>query len=271
MSLVLSAVLAASAATLPQCSWDRPGVNPFMGDVVAAVDHYQDIPVAVRERLKQRMRERQYDEVVSIQRDAVKGRSEYGSEITDMHFGAGSVCKTVSRKQWAPQAEERGLVYCEDKQCILVPTVCRNVSRIKRKLAAVAPARGAADAASSREQEFDPQAQLEMDPPGAGPAAGMELAEPYSFSQIAGLTPSNVGSLSSLESTPSAGNGGGYGGGSSTTPTVGGLAVTPYLPVGTTDSSTPVSPAPPIPEPGTWMMLALGLGVLGLAQRRRQR
>jgi len=28
--------------------------------------------------------------------------------------------------------QERGLVYCDSGQCILVPTVCRNVSRITR-------------------------------------------------------------------------------------------------------------------------------------------
>ena len=38
MSLLFAAALAVSATTLPVCSWDRPGANPFMGDVVAAVD-----------------------------------------------------------------------------------------------------------------------------------------------------------------------------------------------------------------------------------------
>ncbi len=55
MSILASIALAASTATLPQCSWDRPGVNPFMGDVVAAVDRYQDIPAPVRAKLKARM------------------------------------------------------------------------------------------------------------------------------------------------------------------------------------------------------------------------
>ena len=38
MSLIATLALAASGLTLPHCSWDRPGVNPFMGDVVLAVD-----------------------------------------------------------------------------------------------------------------------------------------------------------------------------------------------------------------------------------------
>lgn len=133
MSLIASLALAVSAgSTLPQCSWDRPGANPFMGDVVAAVDHYADIPAAVREKLKARMKARSYDDIAVIERDAIKGKDDYAPEIRDMHFGPGAVCRTVTRTKWTPKTQERGLVYCEDGQCILVPTVCRNVSRVNR-------------------------------------------------------------------------------------------------------------------------------------------
>ena len=118
--------------TVPICSWDRPGANPFMGDVVAAVDRYTDIPEPVRARLKARMETRQYDEVAAIRRDTVTGKRKYAPEIRDMHFGQGTVCRTVTRSKWADDTVERGLVYCERGHCIIVPTVCRNVSRIKR-------------------------------------------------------------------------------------------------------------------------------------------
>lgn len=131
MSAVLAATLAASM-TLPTCSWDRPGANPFMGDVVAAVDRYTDIPEPVRAKLKARMEARQYDEIAAIRRDSVTGKRKYASEIRDMHFGQGTVCRTVTRAKWADDTVERGLVYCESGHCIIVPTVCRNVSRIKR-------------------------------------------------------------------------------------------------------------------------------------------
>lgn len=149
MSLVLAALLAiapvaavsaAAPAAVPSCSWNRPGQNPFMGDVVAAVDRYSDIPAPVRERLKARMAARSYDEVVSIRRDAIVGKARYGAAITGMHFGAGQVCGTVNRAQWAADAQERGLVYCESGHCVLVPTVCRNVSRITRQDVAAADA-----------------------------------------------------------------------------------------------------------------------------------
>jgi hypothetical protein len=114
------------------CSWDRPGVNPYTGDVVAAVDRYPDIAPEVRARLKQRMAQRAYDEVVTIRRDSITGKGRYGRTIRDMHFGSHQVCGTVSRSAWSAQMQERGLVYCEGTECILVPTVCRNVSRIAR-------------------------------------------------------------------------------------------------------------------------------------------
>src|SRR5580765_8492284 len=121
--------------TLDHCSWDRPGVNPFMGDVVAAVDRYRDIPPDARARLKDRMAKREYDDLVEIRRDTMHGRGgyEYGSAIRDMHFGTHQVCRSVTRASWTPQMQERGLVYCESGHCILVPTVCRNVSRVTRR------------------------------------------------------------------------------------------------------------------------------------------
>lgn len=131
MSTVLAATLVASM-TLPTCSWDRPGANPFMGDVVAAVDRYTDIPGPVRARLKARMEARQYDEIAAIRRDTVTGQRKYAPALSDMHFGQGTVCRTVTRAKWADDAVERGLVYCESGHCIIVPTVCRNVSRINR-------------------------------------------------------------------------------------------------------------------------------------------
>lgn len=142
MSLVLATLLAAAPATVPACSWDHPGVNPFMGDVVAAVDRYADIPADVRQRLKARMAKRDYDEIAVITRDGISGRAQYDAAIREMHFGTGQICKTVTRSRWTADWKERGLVYCEANHCIIVPTVCRNVSRISRLDPKVASANG---------------------------------------------------------------------------------------------------------------------------------
>jgi len=270
MSLIASLALAVSAgATLPQCSWDRPGVNPFMGDVVAAVDRYQDIPAATRDKLKARMKARRYDDIAVIERDAIKGKAEYAPEIRDMHFGSGAVCRTVTRTKWTATTQERGLVYCEDGECILVPTVCRNVSRIKRldRPAAVAPTQATNVASSTREGEDT--TPLEFEAPAAGPAA----AAPDSFATASGV-PTLGGAVA---------QGGGLigaGGGNSPAPAGvpgGGAGLInlgmPALPPGTvrTADGPPELPAiPSVPEPETWALIALGLLVIGFRARQRR-
>ncbi len=162
------------------CSWDRPGHNPFMGDVVAAVDRYTDIPTAVRVRLKQRMQARQYDDFVDIRRDSISGRAAYEPTIRDMHFGLDRVCRQVTRERWSAQMHERGVVYCEQEHCLLVPTVCRNVSRINRLPAMVAgePA-GSTPPSGPRDASSERYAAAEALAPGAtrGPEITSSFAE----------------------------------------------------------------------------------------------
>lgn len=259
MSLVAAFALAASTVTLPNCSWDRPGVNPFMGDLVAAVDRYKDIPAATRAKLKQRMAARQYDEIVDIHRDSIVGRYDYGTEIRDMHFGAGSVCQTVTRGKWTAQTLERGLVYCEDGQCILVPTVCRNVSRISR--GNLKPAAGGAQTAKN---EDDP---LMFEPPAAGAADG-GAGDPGSFARTAGLPPTATSDTSLVAPTPGSSSGGAGGGG----PAVGGgpgIITLPQIPQGGGNGGSDLPVVPGVPEPQTWLLFALGLGALALAVKRK--
>lgn len=270
MSLIASLALAVSAgSTLPNCSWDRPGANPFMGDVVAAVDHYTDIPAATREKLKARMKARSYDDIAVIERDTIKGRDDYAPEIRDMHFGPGAVCRAVTRTKWTPKTQERGLVYCEDGQCILVPTVCRNVSRVNRlqKPAAIAPAHADNVASSARTGEDAP---LEFEAPGAGP---MAAGAPGSFAQQSGTQ--------TLAGGSSPATGGGLLGGSAPTPVAAqgagpgliGLGM-PALPPGTVrvaDSNSGLpGTTPAVPEPGNWAMIAAGLLVIAYRVGRRR-
>ena len=147
-----------------------------MGDVVAAVDRYQDIPMAVRNTLKARMAARRYDEIVSIRRDAIVGKARYAPAIRQMHFGSGQVCASVDRSAWTPSAQERGLVYCEAGHCILVPTVCRNVSRITR-VATEAPAVAGVGATRPPRPDTEPLGLAAPDSDGEGAAAAAP-AEP---------------------------------------------------------------------------------------------
>lgn len=281
MSLIATVVLAASAqasvAVLPACSWDKPGANPFMGDVVAAVDRYVDIPADTRAKLKTRMKARSYEDIAVIGRDSVAGKFNYSDDIRDMHFGSGSICRTVTRSKWTAAMQERGLVYCEDGHCILVPTVCRNVSRISR----LAPSRAAVPAAAEPDSfasaapepgQGQPKEQgpLNFDAPAAGPLTD---GAPGSFAQVAGLSIStgagsdgnSSGSFASSVGTQAPGASGAA---------VSPLALAPPSSFGRTSTAGnpdfSVTPVPVVPEPSTWALMGLGLlAVVRIARRKR--
>lgn len=270
MSLVFASLLVAASAAAPACTWDRPGHRPFMGDVVAAVDRYTDIPGPVRERLKSRMGRRAYDEIVSIRRDALVGKASYDADIRDMHFANGQVCRTVSRAGWTDAMQERGLVYCESGHCILVPTVCRNVSRIVRRSPAPAMAArgggaGTPGGAGVPVIEVSPAGGVQNDPavvaaaPAAPPPVVPAVEAPTSFiGQTAAPTvPSVVAAVADpapwwpmVSAVPTLG--GGFG-----DP---GTGVRPL-------AVDPVTPPSPVPEPRAEWLLALGLVVLVVRRR----
>ncbi len=247
----------APMAALGSCTWDRPGINPFMGDVVGAVDRYIDIAPDIRERIKARMVRRDYDDVVSIKRESITGRARYGNTIRDMHFGDRQLCHSVSRSAWSPQMQERGLVYCDSGQCILVPTVCRNVSRISR--AEVSPDHAEGDS---------PEPVLVAAAPVVPPFGLANGGAPQSFEALAAPAAAVGG-----EQAP-----GGLSVGSDTFAPVVGLAPpggSLFVPpsVATPGSGTPpagVLPVTPIPEPETWFLMLGGLAALIARRGRRQ-
>lgn len=237
------------------CSWDNPGHTPFMGDVVAAVDRYADIPADVRQRLKARMAARQYDEVVSIRRDSIEGRkSIYEPRIRDMHFADNRVCGEVSRSQWTAQMQERGLVYCEGDECVLVPTVCRNVSRIARAPGAMVPPVAAA---------APPDDELLFEPPGAGVPPGAVGEAPAGAAAADPLAAGGAASFDDLTQTLPTGAGPINSGPS--------IAGTPYAPIVTPPSTiggpAHALPAAVVPEPSAWLLLLAGIGVIGAKRR----
>lgn len=272
LAIALASSAAVSGPTLPVCSWDEPGVNPFMGNVVAAVDRYQDIPAEVRARLKARMAKRQYDEIATIGRDSITGRHRYAPEITDMHFGRGTVCRTVTRSRWPEKAIERGLVYCESGHCLIVPTVCRNVSRVQRledrraaadEGSAPAAAGGGGTAvaeAPAQVARAEPTGELEFDAPGAGGTSFVEGVEGRTVAGGTGLpsTPPLVTQagggwlpLGPIAGMPFYGGGGGGGviGGPGNSGTPGDEGPSGQGPVDT-GPLLPGTPETPAPQPG---------------------
>jgi hypothetical protein len=286
----LGSAAAARGPVLPFCSWDRPGHAAFHGDVVAAVDDYPDIAPEVRRRLQARMALRAYDDLVSIRRDRIEGRRRYDPAIRDMHFGAGRVCREVGRSRWTDTMEERGLVYCDSGVCILVPTVCRNVSRIdiapgagpEAPLAFAPPAaglppedgrRGPLGLPGSGDDPADPWEPLDFNP-----AAGPALPMPVDRAEATGLVPPMAAPF------PMGGSGLPFPVPFEALPPVLGPGPLPVgaLPGGPSgvapDGVGTVPPAlllpaplPPVPEPGTWALLLGGGLAVGLAVRRRRR
>jgi hypothetical protein len=130
---MIASLALAAGIFIPNCEWKAPrGADAFMLPVPSAVDTYRDIPAATRAKLKARMEKRQFDEFATIGKDSIQGEYQY-DDLREMHFGRGTVCTTVTRRTWTPADTERGLVYCEDGHCLIVPTVCRNVSRVTRR------------------------------------------------------------------------------------------------------------------------------------------
>lgn len=259
-----------ATVTQPSCAWDRPGHNPFMSDVVAAIDDYRDIAPEVRARLKKRMARHDYDDIVRIRRDSITGRATYGTTIRDMHFGTHQMCGAVTRAAWSERMQERGLVYCEGRQCILVPTVCRNVSRITR-------------AAVEAEHVEAPD-----DPADRGAVAPDEVASTDPASEPLSKPLATDGSPSFAEPLgpwggpvapgvpPSGADGGTFDAGPTFGPTFGPLPgavptiTTASVPPPGFDSPLPLA-TPPVPEPQTWASLLGGLVALAAWRRRLNR
>ena len=127
ITLFTTAVILSSS-----CAWNNPGDNPFSGNKIEAVDHYLDIPPEIRNVIKNRMRKHKYNEVVEIRKNSIGNPGEYQPIISGMHFGKNQLCSSVDRSKWKDTHVERGLVFCDMGYCIIVPTVCGNISRVFR-------------------------------------------------------------------------------------------------------------------------------------------
>lgn len=240
------------------CSWSSPGADRFIGDPVAAVDHYTDIPLNVRATLKRRIGKQQYTEMVTITRDQVGGGA-YKPELTDMHFGDNKLCKTVNRKQWAPKALERGLVYCEEGHCLIIPTVCSNVSRIEKR-PSVAGSSGAAAAGGVPGK--DSMLPDISSPGGAsiyGPGLKVLPQDLYELSSFSVIPVSSEPLVADTSKFP----------GEGTSHQTYWMWPITFWPVCCGPWNPPIIvPAPPapilaaIPEPATWALLLVGFGAL---------
>jgi hypothetical protein len=208
--------------TLDACSWDNPGQSPFTGSVPATVYAYAEIPKEARDRLYARMQRHAFDDLAQITADTIVGQHEY-TDLRAMHFGGGKLCKTVSRAKWGAR-REIGLVYCDGIYCLIVPTVCRNVSLVTRVVPLAPP--------PAPEPVLPGVPAVPDTPPGEpGVATGVPI-EP---------------GVPDLPGTPVAQPYGPHG-----------WPGTPY----NQGHYWPAPPVTPVPEPATWLLLLVGVAAL---------
>lgn len=244
----MAILLAAAAATLlvqPVCSWDRPGVDRFRGTPAAALAHYRDIPPDDRAALARRIAAGIPDDTVQISRSAIRGHYAYDSAIADMHFGSGRMCRSVTRAKWKSAHRETAAVYCAGDECVLVPEVCGNVSRVRRIVTSGSGTPGTTG--------------------GSPPPAGESPVQPATPVQPVTPVPVYDTVAPPAEQLPpwAAARG-------PAAPLAGLDYPGPGREVG-----VPV-PLAPVPEPSTWAMLAAGIALIGArvlrtAWRGRQR
>ncbi len=256
LHLILSTTLLAAQ---PGCSWAHPGANPYRGDPVRALADFE-LSETTRQQLRALMAAHRYTDVATITRDDIVGAHAY-ADLREMHSGRGQVCHgEIDRSAWSATHRERGLVYCVAEACVIVPTVCNNVSLVSRK-----PDRTAA--------LDDGPIDIE---PAAGPPASTpsDLVPPLDFLP----PPDIVGALADMPAPPS-GGGGLPGGGSpiGVGPIGGGGGDSGCCDTGTIGrglpgggGGLPVGSPTAVPEAPAWMLLLTGLAAI-LARLRLRR
>lgn len=117
------------------CTWNNPGADPLRGPVTttvaAAVARY-DLPAPVRAELVAKVRNGLDDGLIEIRRTGLHSATGTARDLRDMQYGTpGRVCPgPVDRSAWPDGHVERALLYCSQGECIVVPVVCQNVSRV---------------------------------------------------------------------------------------------------------------------------------------------
>ncbi len=132
--LIALLLLSAGVRAKEVCSWDTPGANPFKGRAASAIMSYEQFDWWDRKWLSWRVSlNMQPDERVFIGKKGVHGpKSEFVTDIHDMHFGTSTVCQTITRHSWPEWHMEPASMYCAYIWCIVIPDICKNISWVKR-------------------------------------------------------------------------------------------------------------------------------------------
>lgn len=118
---------------MSQCLWNNPGANPYRGadiKIKEALARY-DFPQDVQNQLYNKIRSLDLTASIEIKNNSIEAFKGNAYNLRDMHFGKSELCRgPVIRNEWKPEHVEKALVYCVSENCVAVPTVCGNISRI---------------------------------------------------------------------------------------------------------------------------------------------
>ena len=256
IALIVASAIAATASG--SCSWAHPGANPYRSDPTAALADFA-MPDETRRELRARMSAHRYTDVATITRDDIVGQQRYG-DLRDMHSGHGQTCHgAVDRSAWAAERQERGLVYCVGDTCVIVPTICNNVSLVTRR-----PEQAAQDAEGDGPIDIAPAAGA-TPPADVPPTLTAESPGDVLAPMSSGDDATFAGSAGPGDVYPGPGGGviggpGPLGGGATPSPTP--VPPTPVGPIAT------VPPVSAVPEPPAVSLMLAAIAALAALRRR---
>ena len=246
--LIASAIFWASTAfavDLERCEW-RPASNRSVVSIEQAAARF---PAEDRGELVQRFNARDFDDQVTITRDAIVGGSEYRPQIRTMNFGAGRVCRSVTRRSWTASQRESAIVFhLASGRSYGWAAVCGNafaLDRVRRKLTPAAPPPGPPLLTEAPPAEGEPPMTLVPPVSAVAPPAGSGT---FAEGCDCGLATAVWGGGAFYGGGSSGGGGGWYGPGK--------------------PPEGPPAVSPPIPEPETMALMGAGLAVLAALRRR---
>lgn len=254
MVILVSAHAAPRHRAHTPLEWNPRGVNPYKGNIAAAVDDYKFIPSNERALLKQRIRDLDYDEVVTIRRDSIDGmKYVYAPELYGMHSGSNGT-NDITRNTWTDEDIEFAFSYCLSTICLYVPFTCDNVAYgYKRPGPPVFPPAAPLVPYVPEQELLPPVSAL---PPLLPPLALL----PPMYEEAPPV-------CDCFYWPPGGGDIPGWGWGAP--PTVIGPPTVIFVPVAppALPPETPPATVSSIPEPSSWALMVLGVSLLSLRKK----